>query len=190
MSVGIMTVGCASSASKAGPHPGCVLSGLLMSQAHAGSSSLPSSWLPWASWCRSVFWQPRAAPALQWVLQRCNPLRCCPSSIAGPQPLLSCPQGSQRLRSCVLHMQAASSSARGAARLHAKVKTVEGWLHARRLPRGIRHEVTSYFSNTWAASTGGQHGAACVPSTGCMPHVSCPWCRPGPFMPVKPCDSP
>ena len=67
-------------------------------------------------------------------------------------------------------LQAASSSARRASLLHNKIKEVEGWMHARRLPSDMRSAVTSYFADVWVASAG-----ACPPSLrlSCSPHCCC-----------------
>ena len=47
---------------------------------------------------------------------------------------------------------------------------MEGWLHARKLPRGIRHEVTAYFSNTWDGSAG---VASSSQAQGLFDHTHC-----------------
>lgn len=52
------------------------------------------------------------------------------------------------------HAQAASSSARRASLLHNKIKNVEAWMHQRKLPRGIRGEVTNYYADIWVATAG------------------------------------
>ena len=79
--------------------------------------------------------------------------------------LASCPEASwlhastASMQMCKLIswlLQAASSSARRAALLHTKIKAVEAWLNARKLPRELRADVTSYFADTWVTSAGAE----------------------------------
>ena len=70
-------------------------------------------------------------------------------SLTGPMDAVS-----SNLHTTTILLQAASSSASRAALLHTKIKAVEAWLHARKLPRELRADVTSYFSDTWVDSAG------------------------------------